>query len=750
MKFTAIKDNLTTGLNIVQRALSAKSVQPILSGIYLSARNGHLTMVATDTIENAGLRIQCTVPVDVIEEGDTVVSGKSFRDFVMRLPDTNLLFENTSYNGQDKMTIHYEENETEMIGWPGYEFPKPPKMDILHCMSISQVTLSDLVRQTSFAARKEDLRPIFTGLLFEVSGNDLTVVGTDSFRLAMMEEKVNNESGGDFHVVIPVRALQEVISVVEEDAIIHISVTNNQILFESGDVQITSQLIKGEFPPYRAALPKSHTTHFDIDRAALRSSIDRATLFGRDRDGTSVIRLHIEGGKLTIAHEPFDFKISLQGVINLIQPQALERGLDFEVSLSGVDEEELLGDALRLNQILINILSNALKFTPVGGSIRLEVHQLHKKNNNVQFRFVIRDTGIGMSQEFIKRLYTPFEQATSSTASKFGGTGLGMAITKNLVSLLGGTIFVKSEEGRGTEFTVELPFGLSGRQLEKGKGELEPLKVLVVDDDYDTCEHACLLLDKMGLRTRWVLSGAEAVKVVQESHVSGDDYDVCFIDWKMPDMDGMETVRRIRNEVGPETLIIIISAYDWGAIEEKARAIGVNGFIAKPFFASNLYNTLTSLTRRTAPKREIEVSATQESEAETAHQHYDFTGKHILLVEDNEFNREVAQEFLEMTGATVESAENGSEGVALFTASETGQYDIILMDVQMPVMDGYEATRAIRASVHPDANSIPILAMTANAFNEDVAAAVAAGMNGHIAKPIDVTALYRLLASHFK
>ena len=300
MKFTAIKDNMTTGLNIVQRALSAKSVQPILSGIYLSARNGHLTMVATDTIENAGLRIQCTVPVDVIEEGDTVVSGKSFRDFVMRLPDTNLLFENTSYNGQDKMIIHYDDNETEMIGWPGYEFPKPPKMDILHCMSISQVTLSDLVRQTSFAARKEDLRPIFTGLLFEVSGNDLTVVGTDSFRLAMMEEKVNNESGGDYHVVIPVRALQEVISIVEEDAIIHISVTNNQILFESGDVQITSQLIKGEFPPYRAALPKSHTTHFDIDRAALRSSIDRATLFGRDRDGTSVIRLHIGGGKLTI------------------------------------------------------------------------------------------------------------------------------------------------------------------------------------------------------------------------------------------------------------------------------------------------------------------------------------------------------------------------------------------------------------------------------------------------------------------
>ena len=198
------------------------------------------------------------------------------------------------------MTIHYDGNATEMIGWPGYDFPKPPQMEILHCMSISQQTLSDLVRQTSFAARKEDLRPIFTGLLFEVSGNDVTVVGTDSFRLAMMEEKVNNETGDDFHVVIPVRALQELIGIVDEDAIIHISVTKNQILFESGDVQMTSQLIKGEFPPYRAALPKAHTTHFDIDRTALKSSIERATLFGRDNSGTTVIRLNVEGGKLTI------------------------------------------------------------------------------------------------------------------------------------------------------------------------------------------------------------------------------------------------------------------------------------------------------------------------------------------------------------------------------------------------------------------------------------------------------------------
>ena len=271
-----------------------------------------------------------------------------------------------------------------------------------------------------------------------------------------------------------------------------------------------------------------------------------------------------------------------------------------------------------------------------------------------------------------------------------------------------------------------------------------------MDDDRDTCEHAFLLLDKMGLRTRWVLSGAEAVKLVHESHECGDDYDVCFIDWKMPDMDGAETARRIRSEVGPDTLIIIISAYDWGPIEAEARASGVDAFIAKPFFASNLYNTLASMTRSvTHPKAEVS-EVRQTGVESTAPPHYDFTGRRILLVEDNEFNREIAQEFLEMTGATVESAEDGSRAVELFTASKPGQYDIILMDVQMPVMDGYEATRSIRASEHPDAKSIPILAMTANAFSEDVAAAVASGMNGHIAKPIDVSVLYRLLDSHLR
>lgn len=450
----------------------------------------------------------------------------------------------------------------------------------------------------------------------------------------------------------------------------------------------------------------------------------------------------IEGGKLSIAQDPFNFRVSLQGLINLVQPQTQDRKQDFDVSLIGVDEEELQGDSLRLNQILLNILSNAIKFTPEGGSIHMEIRQLYKKNNRVRLRFTIRDTGVGMSPEFLKRLYRPFEQASSSTASKFGGSGLGMAITKNLVSLLGGTISVQSEEGKGTEFSVELPFSLSGRQKMQDAGkQLEPLNVLVVDDDRDTCEHAALLLDKMGLHTSWVLSGEEAVQRVRRSVDSGEPYDVCFIDWKMPGMDGAETARRIRKEVGPDVPLIIISAYDWTPIEEEARAASVDAFVAKPFFASSLYDSLRSITRRSSAKADPNAEEQQ---------HYDFTGKRILLVEDNEFNREVAQEFLEMTGATVECAENGAEAVKAFEASAPGTYAVILMDVQMPVMDGYEATRTIRASAHAEAKTISIIAMTANAFNEDIVAATEAGMNGHIAKPIDVKVLYKMLHAQFK
>lgn len=448
----------------------------------------------------------------------------------------------------------------------------------------------------------------------------------------------------------------------------------------------------------------------------------------------------IESGKLSINHEPFNLNRSIRNINNLVRPQVQARQQNFDILLEDVDEEDLLGDSLRLNQILLNILSNAIKFTPSGGNICLKIQQLNKGCNNVRMRFIISDTGIGMSEEFLQRIYKPFEQETTSTSVKYGGTGLGMSITSNLVTLMGGFISVKSKEGVGTTFTVELPFGLSEPTIVKKHNTLPPMKVLVVDDDYGTCEHASLLLNKMGLHVRWCLSGKEAVELAKEAHDAGEGFDVCFIDWKMHGMDGAETARRIREVVGTDMLIIIISAYDWSPIEDEARAAGVNDFIAKPFFASTLYDALVSATYR--------LGITNSEGTHAIDDHYDFTGKRVLLVEDNEFNREIGQEFLTMVNATVENAENGKEALDKFIASQPGYYDLILMDIQMPIMDGYEATRAIRSSSHPDAKTIRILAMTANAFSEDVANAVAAGMNGHIAKPIDINELYRLMKTH--
>lgn len=448
----------------------------------------------------------------------------------------------------------------------------------------------------------------------------------------------------------------------------------------------------------------------------------------------------IENGKLSIAHERFSLPHAIQNINDLIRPQAIARKLEFEILQENVEEEELVGDELRLNQILLNILSNALKFTPAGGTISLRIRQMPKKHNIARFHFTIRDTGIGMSKEFLQRIYEPFSQAKSTTAAQYGGTGLGMSITLNLITLMGGTIHVESEVGHGTVFVIELPFNFTDTHAEAHK-TLPPLKVLVVDDDHGTCEHASLLLERMGLTVNWCTNGQEAITLVKQAQESGEGYDVCFIDWKMPDMDGAETARRIRKSVGDELLIIIISAYDWNPIEAEARAAGVNDFVAKPFFASTLYNALVSATQKLGRSP---------TDKDIDDKDYDFSGKRILLVEDNEFNREIGNEFMDMVKATAEDAQNGQEAVDMFEASPQGYYDLILMDVQMPVMNGYEATRTIRQSAHPDAKTIPIIAMTANAFSEDVADAVAAGMNGHIAKPIDVNALYKTIYAHLQ
>lgn len=450
----------------------------------------------------------------------------------------------------------------------------------------------------------------------------------------------------------------------------------------------------------------------------------------------------IESGKLSIVHENFNLHQTVDNICNIVRPQVQNRKENFDILLEDVDEENLVGDAMRLNQVLLNILSNAIKFTPEGGDITMRIKQLEKKNNKVRIRFTITDTGIGMSPEYLERLYRPFEQATASTASKYGGTGLGMPITANLVTMMGGSINVVSKEGVGTTFFIEIPFDLSG-EASFEPDSLPPLKILVVDDDEGTCEHTCLLLEQMGLRTAWAMSGKEAVELARKAHNEQAGYDICLVDWKMPGMNGGQTARAIRDVVGDDVLIIIVSAYDWAAIEGEACECGVDDFISKPLFASTLHGAITAANKK--------LSAEGGANTDTADRHeYDFIGHRVLLVEDNEFNREIGQEFLEMVNVEVEMAENGKEAVEKMTSAPEGYYDLILMDVQMPVMDGYEATKMIRASSHPEAQSIGIVAMTANAFTEDVARAVAAGMNAHLAKPIDVNALYEVLSRYFQ
>ena len=449
----------------------------------------------------------------------------------------------------------------------------------------------------------------------------------------------------------------------------------------------------------------------------------------------------IDAGKMQISHETFSLERTLESITSMVYPQAADKGLTFTVPPVDLSDTVLTGDELRLNQILINLLSNAVKFTPEGGTIRLEIRQLWRRPGRVRLRFTVSDTGVGMSEAFLGHIFDPFEQEDGRRAG--GGTGLGMPITRNLVTLMGGTISVKSRPDQGSTFTVELDFDLPDRENaapEQKLHAIQSLKVLVADDDRDSCIHASLLLQNLGIDSDWVQTGRECVEKVRAAHRSGTDYDVCLVDWRMPDMDGIEATRRMREAVGPDTLIIIITAYDWGAIEQSARAAGANAFLSKPIFASTLYNALLAVTG-------IEKAVLCPNPGGCIRRPQ-LAGRHVLLVEDNEINREIAMELLKMVEITVDYAGDGQEAVDKFLAFGEN-YDLILMDVQMPVMDGYRATQAIRRSGHPRAGSIPIIAMTADAFHEDVVRAAEAGMDGHLAKPIDPERLYQTLAERF-
>ena len=446
----------------------------------------------------------------------------------------------------------------------------------------------------------------------------------------------------------------------------------------------------------------------------------------------------IESSKLKIARLPFNLKHTLSGIAEMYYLQCQSKQLDFSLSTTDLTDEILIGDQGRLNQILLNLLSNAVKFTLPGGRVQVQVIQQASDETTVHLRFLVKDTGIGMDEEVQARLFQPFEQASAAIFQKFGGSGLGLAITKNLTDLMGGSIQLESTLGQGSTFQVELPFGRTKNKLPHLPGSLEELQVLVIDDDADTRQYLEKVLTRMGIHCQAAASGTEGLALCRQAAQAGNTIDLCFIDWRMPDIDGLTVCQELA-AILPATRRVIISAYDMNEAVQQAKEAGADAFITKPLFQSTIFNLLLDMHSDTA-------ELTGELFPED---NLDFHGRRILLVEDNALNMEIAHELLHATGAEITTASNGQEAVDLFLQSAAGEYDVILMDIQMPVMNGYEAARAIRASQHPDAQRIPILAMTANAFAEDISAALAAGMNRHIAKPIDVKVLFRTLREVF-
>jgi len=441
----------------------------------------------------------------------------------------------------------------------------------------------------------------------------------------------------------------------------------------------------------------------------------------------------IESGKMLLKRESFPFPEFLSSVNNIIYPQARAKGVDYECTVSGEVSDTYIGDEMKLQQVLVNVLGNAVKFT-AKGKITLNISVLGHESNQEKLRFVVSDTGCGIAEKDQQRIFDAFEQTDTSTTTAYGGTGLGLAITKNIVGLMGGRISVRSIVGVGSEFTIDVPLTVDEKSIRPASlpANLRDLHTLIVDDDLMICEQTQTILNDIGMIGEWVTNGREAVTRVKEYSVQKQFYDFILVDWKMPDMDGIETTREIRKIVGPDVTIIIISAYDWQSIETEARAAGANMMITKPLLRS----TLVSAFERVLGK---------EKDAAPAAVHYDFTGKRLLVAEDNDLNAEIARVLLEDKHFTVESAENGLKALEKFVKNPEGYYDAVLMDVRMPMMDGLQAAANIRHWDRPDARTIPIIAMTANAFDEDVEKSRAAGMNAHLSKPIEPELLYSTL-----
>ena len=433
----------------------------------------------------------------------------------------------------------------------------------------------------------------------------------------------------------------------------------------------------------------------------------------------------VESGKLTLSPRTFSIVETVENLVNLSQPMVKEKNIEFNFRISRMEIEYLYADQLRLNQIYINILSNAIKYTEPGGSVSVDMREEEsQKPDCVKLTYIVSDTGIGMSPEFMETMYEPFSRQTDSRVNSVQGTGLGLAITKQMVDLMEGTIDCRSEQGKGTTFTVVLDIPIADRQREDMM--LDPMDVLIVDDDEVLLETAADTLSSLGVTADRAGSGSEALGMIARRHEEGRDYGVVILDWKMPDVDGIETIRRIRAAGDSNTPILLISAYEWSDIEEKAKEAGANGFVSKPLFRSTLYDKIN------------EILGNKAKSVEPENDYSDLQGMNILIAEDNDVNWRVISALLGMYGIATERAENGRVCVEKMKAAVEGSYDLIFMDIQMPEMNGLDATRTIRALDDPWASSIPIIAMTADAFSENVTECLNAGMNGHIAKPVDV------------
>ena len=448
----------------------------------------------------------------------------------------------------------------------------------------------------------------------------------------------------------------------------------------------------------------------------------------------------IESGKMLLKNEKIPTEEFLNGINSICFSQADAKGVEYECIVDPTLDDYYMGDAMKLQQVLLNILSNAIKFTSEGGKVTFSAEQRKISKVGATLRFVVNDTGVGMSEDFLQHIFEPFSQESTGSTALYGGTGLGLAISKNIVDMMDGSIKVRSIKGIGTEFTVDVKVGTTPEELQrhnqrKHDYNFSHLKTLVVDDDVAVCESIVATLREIGIAGEWVESGRKAVEQVKRLWQEGRYYDIILIDWKMPEMDGIETARRIRKIVGPDVTIIIITAYDWLSIEHEAKLAGVNLLMSKPMYKSTL---ISAFSKALGQKEE-------EEEQRNVPVDYNFAGRRVLLVEDNALNTEVAKMLLESKGFTVETAENGLRAMEMYAKSTEGYYDAVLMDIRMPLMDGLTATRNIRHLSNADARTIPIIAMTANAFEDDIEKSKAAGMNAHLAKPIDPDRMYQTL-----